>query len=190
VTSGRAYPNHPADDVWKTKGGDVTEHTNREIERKFLVARVPEGLLADSGKLIEQGYLVADAEGLEVRLRRKDGRCFQTVKSGQGLVRTEVEIELSADQFAALWPLTAERRLVKHRHRLTAAGRSCELDVFAGPLLGLIVAEVEFASLEAALGFAPPEWFAVEVTDDVRFRNSHLAVHGLPRQQSPDRETR
>jgi len=186
-----AGPTDRRDYLWKTKGVKMIEPTNREIERKFLVARVPAGLLTGPGTLVEQGYLVADADGLEVRLRRKDGRCFQTVKKGQGLVRTEVEIELSADQFAALWHLTADQRLRKRRHGLTIAGVPCELDVFAEPLNGLIVAEVEFPSLEAALRFAPPDWFALEVTDDGRFRNSQLAVHGLPRQSAPlDRETR
>jgi CYTH domain-containing protein len=169
----------------------MTEHANLEIERKFLVTRIPDGLLTGAGTLVEQGYLVTDADGLEVRLRRKGARCYQTVKKGQGLVRTEVEIELSTAQFEALWPLTDARRIVKHRHRLTAAGVSCEMDVFSGPLEGLIIAELEFGSLEAAIGFKPPDWFAVEVTDDIRFRNSHLAVCGLPRHHpSVDKETR
>jgi len=47
-----------------------------EIERKFLVERVPEDVSAWPGERIEQGY-VALAEDVEVRLRRWGGwsRC-------------------------------------------------------------------------------------------------------------------
>lgn len=151
-----------------------------EIERKFLVTRIPQGVLKDAGTFIEQGYLVVAADGLELRLRRKGERYFQTVKKGRGLVRTEVEIELSAAQYAALWPLTAGRRLVKRRYRVTVSEHLCEIDVFDGLLAGLVVAEVEFASVEAALRFVPPDWFVVDVTADERFQNSHLGTHGLP----------
>ena len=43
-----------------------------------------------------------------------------------------------------------------------------------------MIAEVEFDSLDRLHEFGPPEWFGSEVTDDERFANAVLAVHGAP----------
>jgi adenylate cyclase len=151
-----------------------------EIERKFLVGDLPEGLDADQGVPIAQGYLATGDDGSEVRLRRAGERLRLTAKRGAGMVRTEQEVELSADQFEALWPVTEGRRLLKTRHAIPAGEHLIELDVYGGALSGLRIAEVEFASVEAAHAFIPPTWFGREVTDDDRYKNRRLAVEGLP----------
>ena len=153
---------------------------NTEIEKKYLVTRIPPGIGSDGGTFIEQGYLAVSEDGTEIRLRQKANRYFQTVKKGSGLVRTEVEIELTEAQFTSLWPLTAGRRLSKYRHKVPIGLHVCELDVFCGPLKGLVLAEVEFASIEDSHRFAPPDWFGADVTGDGRFKNGHLALHGMP----------
>ena len=153
---------------------------NKEIEKKYLVTRIPPGIGSSGGTFIEQGYLAVSADGTEIRLRKKANRYFQTVKKGSGLVRTEVEIELAEAQFTALWPLTAGKRLSKYRHEVPIGLHVCELDVFCGPLKGLVLAEVEFSSIEDSRQFAPPDWFGADVTGDGRFKNRHLALHGMP----------
>lgn len=50
-----------------------------------------------------------------------------------------------------------------------------ELDVFAAPFEGLIIAEVEFPSIETANAFVPPAWFEKDVTNDPSYHNSNLA---------------
>lgn len=150
-----------------------------ETERKFLVdrAKMP---LPSTGEEILQGYIAIDADGTEVRVREKGGRFFMAVKSGEGLVRTEYENEITQEQFDGLWPFTAGRRVEKMRYCVpVAGGYVCELDIFAGSLRGLVMAEVEFRDEKAAAGFTPPEWFADEVTDDSRYKNKNLAVRGL-----------
>lgn len=150
-----------------------------EIERKFLVERVPEAALEWPGERISQGY-VAIADDVEVRLRRRGGRCLETVKRGSGLRRVELEVELSGEQLETLWPATEGRRVVKTRRVGEVDGVRVELDVFEGDLDGLVVAEVEFASLDAARSFRPPTWFGREVTDDPRYANRALALRGRP----------
>jgi CYTH domain-containing protein len=150
-----------------------------EIERKFLVDEVPPGIPDTAWTQLRQGYLAAGPDG-EVRLRDAGGTLTLTVKSGAGIVREEGEIALAPAQFEALWLLTQERRVAKRRARLEVSGHRCELDVFAGALLGLIVAEVEFGTLEEALAYQPPAWFGTEVTDDARYTNASLADAGLP----------
>lgn len=151
-----------------------------EIERKFLVTRLPQ-LDAARTTSIAQGYVAIANDGGEVRVRRRDGACTLTVKRGSGLARGETEIELSPEQFAALWPLTEGARVEKVRHELELGPATvAELDVYAGPLDGLVVAEVEFESEAAASRFSPPDWFGAEVTDDDAYKNRRLAIDGRP----------
>jgi CYTH domain-containing protein len=124
---------------------------------------------------------VAD-DGTEVRVRRRDGAtAVLTVKSSGGRGRVEEEIDIEPARFERLWPLTEGRRIEKRRYELPAGeGLVIELDVYAGDLDGLVVAEVEFASDEQADAFTPPPWFAREVTDDPRYKNQRLALEGAP----------
>jgi len=149
-----------------------------EIERKFLVDEVPEDLDIGSREEIAQGYLATGDH--QVRLRRQGDRPLLTAKRGRGLVRDEVEVPLEEESFERLWPLTEGRRLKKERLTATVDGQTVEVDVYRGPLAGLIVAEVEFEGIDAARAFSPPEWFARELTDDARYSNQRLALEGLP----------
>jgi adenylate cyclase len=58
-------------------------------------------------------------------------------------------------------------------------GVTIELDVYHGQLEGLITAEIEFASAEAAAAFRPPAWLGREITDDPGYKNKRLATHGV-----------
>ena len=151
-----------------------------EIERKFLVAEVPDGLERSGASEIRQGYLAVDGEA-EVRVRRRDDAATLTVKRGAGRAREEAEIEIDAASFETLWPLTLGRRVEKTRHLVpTDGGLTIELDVYSGALRGLVVAEVEFDDDDQARAFAPPAWLGAEVTEDPRFKNQALARDGAP----------
>ncbi len=149
-----------------------------EVERKFLVPDPPDlgGTEADE---IDQGYLAVGAEG-EVRVRRKGERFLLTAKRGSGLSRQEAEIELDRRQFDELWALTEGRRLHKRRHVIPQGDLKVEVDVYAGDLEGLVVAEIEFPSEEAAAQFEPPGWLGEEVTGQPRYLNETLATEGAP----------
>jgi len=150
-----------------------------EIERKFVLAAEPEWLGSAPAEEIEQGYLAASADS-EVRLRLIGGRPKLTVKIGSGLVRAEQEIDLSEEQFETLWPLTAGRRVSKVRHRGPIDRLTVEVDVYRGAHAGLIVAEVEFATVADGERFEPPPWLGTEVTGDERWANRSLALAGRP----------
>ena len=149
-----------------------------EIERKFLVAEPPELDGADSDE-IEQGYLAMGADG-EVRLRSRGEQLVLTAKRGSGLARDEAEVELERDAFEEHWPFTEGRRLHKRRHVLPNGDLDFEVDVYEGDLEGLVVAEIEFPSEEAAREFEPPGWIGQEVTGDERYLNETLATRGRP----------
>jgi adenylate cyclase len=150
-----------------------------EVERKWLV-HTPPDLPVHQGKEVTQGYIALAEDGTEVRLRQIGEQFFQTVKSEGGLVRGEIEVELTKQQFEALWPATAGRRLEKTRYRVPWAGKQVEIDVYDGSLAGLVVAEVEFTSAAESVQFTAPPWFGTEVTEDEAYKNVHLALHGKP----------
>jgi adenylate cyclase len=147
-----------------------------EIERKFLLERLPEGL--PEGEPIRQGYLAIAPDGVEVRVRDRAGKATLTIKSGPAHVRTEEELEIDGGRFEALWPLTEGRRIVKTRHVLDIGnGAEAEIDVYED---GLLVAEVEFPDEETSRAFVLPDWLGEEVTGDRRYANQALAVDGPP----------
>jgi len=151
-------------------------NNNREIERKFLVKRLPEGFKTTRRSPIAQGYLAIENGRRHVRLRKKGRTVSLTFKLGGGMVRQEREITLSAKQFAALWPGTIGRRLRKVRHEIHWKGRTIEVDVYTGANRGLIVAEVEFPNQASCRKFQPPPWFGREVTGKRRYANTRLAT--------------
>ncbi|MBB4662602.1 CYTH domain-containing protein [Conexibacter arvalis] len=151
-----------------------------EIERKFLLDAPPQGVEEHPSEAIAQGYLALDGD-VEVRVRRAGERALLTVKAGGGRRRVEEEVEIGRERFEALWPLTAGRRIVKRRYRVPAAdGLVFEVDLYEEELAGLVVAEVEFPDDAAANAFTTPDWLGREVTDDPRWKNQALALHGRP----------
>ena len=116
----------------------------REIERKFLLKRLPPNLRHFHSRTIEQGYLAVKTDGTPIRLRKAGRRHSLTVKRGRGLSRQEIEIDLTRDQFEELWPATAGCRLTKTRYDVPFGKHMIEIDLYRGRNEGLVVAEVEF----------------------------------------------
>lgn len=151
-----------------------------EIERKFLIDRLPGDVVLGPAAPLRQGYVAIDG-AVEVRVRISDERAWLTVKAGTGLTRTEVEVRVTTADAEALWSVTEGRRLSKHRHAVAVGAHVADVDVYAGSLEGLCTAEVEFTSVAAAAAFQPPAWFTREVTGDARWSNAALARFGIPR---------
>jgi adenylate cyclase len=151
-----------------------------EIERKWLVKRTPKDLSANPSFRIDQGYLeVSDSENNEFRTRRKGDRYFLTIKKGTGVKREETEIEIPQKTYDSLWALPVWNKIEKTRYGISDGEHLIELDIYAGKLEGLIVAEVEFGGVEASQSYRPPVWFDREVTDDANYKNKNLARNGL-----------
>ncbi len=151
-----------------------------EIERKFLVAELPD--LSDAEKaVVRQGYLTAPDDSTELRLRQKNDKFFLTLKGSGAMVRIEREAEITAEQFETFWPETDGRRVEKERYTgQLPDGRVFELDVFSGDLSPLRLVEVEFQSEAEAQAYTPPAWFGADVTADKRYKNKTMAIKGVP----------
>ena len=147
-----------------------------EVERKWRVRQPPPAMPA--GTAIRQGYLAIGID--EVRVRQKGAKLLLTHKKGEGLVRHETEVGLTEEQFRTLWPATEGRRVEKTRHPIAYGDLTIEVDVYEGTLAGLVVAEVEFPSPDAANDFDVPAWFDEELTGAVGWSNARLALDGIP----------
>lgn len=166
---------HDAYDVELVAENNRTRH-NREIERKFLVKRLPENLKQWRSFVIEQGYLATEVAGRQVRLRKQGHIESLTFKVRRDSHREEREIKLSPKQFATLWPGTTGRRLRKIRYEIPWKGLLIELDIYRGRHAGLVVAEVEFPNRASCRRFEPPPWFGREVTGEKGYSNVRLAL--------------
>lgn len=143
-----------------------------EIERKFLIKQIPVNLNEYPYEKIEQGYLNTTPV---LRIRRKNDSYIFTYKSAGLMSREEIELPLSKESYEHLIPKCDGNLITKTRYRIPEEhGYTIELDIFHGCLEGLIMAEVEFPSEEAALAFPVPDWFTCEVTYESTFHNSQM----------------
>jgi CYTH domain-containing protein len=147
-----------------------------ERERRFLLAGPPPASAVTASRRITDRYL----PGTRLRLRRAEcldsGACelklTQKVPAGrpgyvQGLITNTY---LSAAEYDLLASLPAEV-LSKTRLSVPPLG----IDIFDPPLHGLVLAEAEFITDEAAQSFLLPHAAIAEVTDDARFTGGSLA---------------
>jgi adenylate cyclase len=148
-----------------------------EIERKFLVRDDSWRGLGRAVR-IRQGYIAAD-ESRSVRVRRAGDRAFLTVKGGQGLVRSEYEYEIPADDADEMLDTLCGGPLIdKQRHAIDFAGLEWVVDEFEGAHAGLVLAEVELDHADQIVEL--PRWIGREVTGDPRYLNASLAKAGRP----------
>ncbi len=151
-----------------------------EIERKFLITSLPENLDSYSFLHIEQGYLCTEPV---IRIRRQEEEFYLTYKSRGLLVREEYNLPLTKEAYLHLIPKLDGILISKKRYLIPFEFDNCvltiELDIFEGELAPLIVAEVEFATEEAAKAFIPPKWFGEDVTYSMDYHNSILSQKGL-----------
>lgn len=145
-----------------------------ERERRFLLRGFPGDAAVVRKRRIVDRYI--DGTSLRLREQHEDGgsvvfkftQKLPARSSGaqQGLITT---IYLNESEFRILARLPA-RTLTKTRHSVPPFG----IDVFEGTLQGLVLAEAEFASADAADNLTLPSFAFREVSDDERFTRGQL----------------
>lgn len=144
-----------------------------EIERKFLIKKLPDNLTSYKARKIEQAYLCTDPV---VRVRRDNDDYYLTYKSRGMIVREEYNLPLTKEAYGHLLAKADGNIITKTRYEIPEKDNlNIELDVFEGKFDGLLLAEVEFASEEEALGYIPPEWFGEDVSNSTKYHNSTLS---------------
>lgn len=143
-----------------------------EIERKYLISHLPEHLDQYPHRQLEQGYL---STAPVVRVRKDDDKYELTYKSKGMMVREEYNLPLTKDSYEHLRTKIDGRLIVKKRYCIPYGNYTIELDVFEGDLAPLVLAEVEFPTVEEANAFLPPDWFSEDVTFCPLYHNSFLS---------------
>ncbi len=143
-----------------------------EIERKYLLKKLPDNLDTYRHRHLEQGYLCTAPV---VRIRKDDDRYELTYKSGGMMVRQEYNLLLTKDSYEHLKKKVDGRLITKKRYMIPYEKYMIELDVFENDLAPLVLAEVEFETEEEANSFTPPEWFGKDVTFSKAYHNSVLS---------------
>lgn len=148
-----------------------------EIERKYLVRKLPENLEQYNKKKIAQGYLCTEPV---VRIRRSNDDYYMTYKGDGLMVREEYNLPLTQEAYEHLRPKIDGLLIAKTRYLIPLDNKlTAELDVFEEDLNGLVIVEVEFDSIEEANMFTAPDWFGEDVTNSGKYHNSYLSQHGL-----------
>jgi len=146
----------------------------KEIERKFLVSDRRWRALADEGVAIRQAYIVAQEDrSLRVRLYG-DGRARLTLKVGHAaLVRDEYEFEIDYAEAKDMLRHRVGTVIEKVRYKVPFGRHLWEIDVYEGVHRGLVIAEVELASIHDEPEM--PNWVGREVTGESRYSNQAMA---------------
>lgn len=147
-----------------------------EIERKYLIKKLPENLEQYKYHLIEQAYLTTNPT---IRVRKEDDEYYMTYK-GHGkddtaLCHSEYNLPLTKEAYDTLRSKADGNIISKKRVQIPYGKLTIELDIFDEPFKPLLFAEVEFESLEEANAFIAPDWFDEEVTGDKNYSNAALS---------------
>ena len=143
-----------------------------EIERKFLVGEIPplDGVKKSE---IVQGYVSFSPE---IRVRKLDDKYYRTEKGEGMVVREENEWEIDKKTAEKMFSEVKTNLIEKTRYYIPYNAYTIELDIYKGIFKGLIVAEVEFNSLEESNDFTPPSWFLEDISEKREYRNKILAL--------------
>ena len=163
-------PSHP-----DAPAGKAEKYALVERERRFLLRASPAG--TSLGRvLIEDRYL----RGTRLRLRRMTDlveprgvihKFTQKVPAPAGRPGLITTLYLSAAEYAMLARIPADTL-----RKIRASWQGLAVDVFEGPLHGLILAEAEFDTEAEELAFWPPPEDVAEVTSDPRFTGGRLVT--------------
>ena len=140
-----------------------------EIELTYLAKELPSGLALAPRKEMLDIYIPSSAEHPVLRIRKIGERCEMTKKepinAGDSSYQRETTIPLSEDEFADLSQLQG-KRVKKTRYYYREEGTEYQIDVFRDGLEGLVLVDVEFASLEQQKKFIAPSWCLADVTQE------------------------
>jgi CHAD domain-containing protein/CYTH domain-containing protein len=134
-----------------------------EIERRFLLRRVPATALPFARQEIEQGWLpgLRLVERITI-LGPTRVATLRTSRPATGAGPTEPDGEVDAELFQSIWPLTAGRRVRKRRHVVSDYGLRWEIDQYL---------DRDLVLLEVAPGpdaqVSLPEWLEPYVVREV-----------------------
>ena len=152
------------------------KYTRIEWERRFLLDRFPSDANVTRVRRICDRYIKETTLRLRQQSEAEDDTVFKltqklperVIGARQGLITS---MYFTQGEFGVLARLPA-RILTKTRHSVPPFG----IDVFAGTLTGLVLAEAEFSSAAGASELILPPFLIQEVSEDHRFTGGRLVA--------------
>lgn len=147
----------------------------KEIERKFLLDKpIPWNL--DNQKLIKQGYIFV-SKNKQLRVRIINNQAYICLKYTKDKVRDEYEYEIPLIDGLEMYK-NCTNKLEKLRNTVKPLNFNYTVDIDTYPN-ELVVAEVEFNSVEDCDMFKPFDWFGIEITGNKNYSNILLSKQNL-----------
>ena len=150
-----------------------------EIEKKFIVYNLPIYIKKNLIKThtLKQNYI--DLKIIKLRLRKYINANNQllTIKFGKGLVRKELELNISNKIYKLLSNLTNKKPIIKKREVYKLNDNYLiECDIFIKPNKNYYLCEIEFSSKTEANNFTTPNWLKNEVTGIDKYTNEYIWI--------------
>jgi CYTH domain-containing protein len=140
-----------------------------ELERTFLAEKLPDGLKGCESKEVIDIYIPKLKRHPTVRIRKNGDKCEITKKEpteeGDVSKQKEHTIPLREEEFNELAKLDG-KKVRKIRYLYPWKDMTAEIDVFQDELLGLIVIDFEFKTIEEKDAFIPPDFCGAEITQE------------------------
>lgn len=164
-----------------------------EIERKYLIeypdVAFLETLPQYSRTEITQTYLSIEENGAHGRVRKrgKNGKYIYTKtfkREITDMTRVEIESHITREEYEQLLVYKQEdsRTIEKERITFSFGGKNVEIDIY--PFWNdKAVMEIEFDSESESKAYLTPPFIKVirDVTYEKEFRNSSIALNGIPK---------
>ena len=142
-----------------------------EIERKFLIKRMPD--LSNFESVIYERYYIYRSDIVEMRVQKK-GEKFEIERKEMvsGLSAEKTKLVISEPEFEKLKQLGSEAIL--REGFFISSKPDVSIKIYHGKHEGLKKIEVEFGSEDEARAFQIPDWYGAEITDSIVSRDSKL----------------
>jgi len=148
-----------------------------ELEKTYLVKYLPKGFNDSLYKEIKDIYIPKEIEHSILRIRQKGDKYEitkkQPIQGSDSSEQYEHTILLNKEEFSALEQVSG-KKVRKIRYYYNYNDVQAEIDVFQDDLLGLVLADFEFAEKKDKDNFEIPEFCLVDVTQDKYFAGGML----------------
>ena len=109
---------------------------------------------------------------------------IKTNMTKDGLVRDETNIDINKKQYNNLIIKKEGNTIHKTRYQFYENKQLIAIDIFHGDLDGLAYMEIEFPSIKESEEYKEPNWVIKDVTDNINYKNGHLARYGIPKEEN------
>lgn len=141
-----------------------------ELEKTYLIKEIPGNLRKCERKEIVDVYIPKSSEHPKLRLRKYGDRYELTKKEpvvdGDASRQEEQTVILDREEFDDISRQIDGKKTHKIRYCYNYKDKIAEIDVFQGDLLGLVLVDFEFVSLEDKNSFLMPDFCLADVTQE------------------------